>query len=64
MMNIDNKYNIGDVVYLVTDAEQLPRIVTAITLTKYELIYEVYAGTVQSKHYDFELSLEKSYSFS
>jgi hypothetical protein len=43
-MLVDNKYQIGDVVYLLNDLEQLPRMVTAITIRyggyiEYELTY-------------------------
>lgn len=56
MLNIDNKYTFGDIIYLKTDKEQLPRIVTEIVITKGDLIYGVYAGVVYSKHYDYEIS--------
>lgn len=56
MLNVDNKFDFGQIVYLKTDKEQLPRIVTSMILTKCEIIYEVYAGAVYSKHYDFEIS--------
>lgn len=59
MMVIDNKFNIGDIVYVTTDQEQLPRIVTSIKLTMAEVIYVVFQSTVSSEHYDFELSREK-----
>jgi len=56
MINIDNKFDFGQIVYIITDKEQLPRMITAITLTKKDIIYECFAGTIQSKHYDYELS--------
>lgn len=56
MINIDNKFDIGQIVYLRTDKEQLPRIITEIVVTKGELIYGVYAGTIYSKHYDYEMT--------
>ena len=61
MMVIDNKYDFGDIVYLLTDKEQLPRIIRGIEIFKAgELLYAVNCGTQESRHYEFELSLEKN----
>lgn len=59
MINIDNAYNIGDMVYLKTDRDQLQRIVFSINITKRELTYRLACGATISDHYDFEISLEK-----
>ena len=56
MINIDNKYDFGQIVYLLTDKEQLPRIVTSIKLLKNYLIYELTTGIIVTQHYDFEIS--------
>lgn len=58
MINIDNKFDIGQTVYLKTDTEQIKRMVTGFTVTKNDLIYEVSCGTIVSKHYDYEMSEE------
>jgi hypothetical protein len=58
MMVIDNKFSIGQIVYLVTDSEQLKRIVSRIIVTPTGLVYELNSGVVQSSHYDFEISDE------
>lgn len=56
-MKITTKYNIEDSVYLVTDSEQVERIITAITIYPNNLImYELMCGVEQSDHYEFELS--------
>ena len=55
---INNAYEIGDVVYLKTDKEQLPRIVYCIKVYKNDYSYELACGTVTSGHYDFEISKE------
>lgn len=60
-MVIENLYNIGDFVYIVTDSDQLRRQVTGIIVTGTTLIYELQQGTGSSKHYEFELSAEKQY---
>ena len=58
-MVIENKFNIGQTVYLVTDQDQKPRIILSIAVNKYDLIYEMTSGTDTSRHYDFEISEEK-----
>lgn len=61
MMVIDNKFEIGQIVYVITDTDQLPRIVTSFEVTPGSiLVYRVYCGTVNSSHYDFELSHERN----
>jgi len=57
MMVIKNEHDFGDVVYLKTDREQLPRIVVCILCYKQgELLYKLVCGTIQSDHYDYEIS--------
>lgn len=59
MMVVDAKYTFGDVVYLITDREQLPRIVVCILCYKAgEVLYKLNAGTISSDHYDYEISKE------
>lgn len=61
MIVIENKYEIGDTVYLKTDAEQQARIVICFKVYKAgEIMYELVSGTIQSSHYDFEISSEKN----
>ncbi len=60
-MVIDNKYEIGDIVYLITDKEQEQRMVSSIVVYKAgELVYKLVCGTTYSEHYDFELSDTKN----
>jgi hypothetical protein len=59
MMVIDNKYSIGETVYLTTDDEQKKRVVTAITVRTLGVIYELSCGVAVSNHYDFEMSAEE-----
>jgi hypothetical protein len=59
MMVIENKYEVEQIVYLKTDGDQLPRMVTSIVVNKYDLLYELTNGTFVSKHYDFEITDEK-----
>jgi len=58
-MLIDNKYNIGDKVYLETDAEQKYRIVTGISIRANSITYALCCDVTESWHYDFEIIEEK-----
>lgn len=58
-MVIENKFNFGDVVYLKTDPEQRPRIVTTFSVGATSILYELSSGTITSWHRDFEITYEK-----
>lgn len=61
MMVIDNKFDIGESVYLRTDREQYERIVTAMCYRMNGILsYELVCGTLSSWHYEIELSKEKN----
>ena len=53
MMVIDNKFEIGDTVYLKTDAEQLPRLICGFMVSPNGLLYELAQGKETSRHFDF-----------
>lgn len=55
MMIVDNKYGLGDIVYIATDPEQSQRMIVEIIITKGDLMYRVSLGTSVSVHYEFEL---------
>lgn len=62
MMIVDNQYNIGDIVYLKTDEDQLARQVFSIEIYKNgEMMYKLVQGIQTSSHYAFEISTEKNY---
>lgn len=56
MTVIDNKYELGDFVYLVTDNEQVKRIVTMIKVFPGGVMYQLSAGKEYSDHYECEMS--------
>lgn len=61
MIVIDNKFEHGDVVYLKTDDEQKPHIVSKIEIFKGgELLYGLINKKEVSSHYEFEISTEKN----
>jgi len=57
-MLIDAKFKIGDTVYLQTDIDQQKRLITGINLRVNSIVYLLSCGTVESYHYDFEISSE------
>jgi hypothetical protein len=57
-MNVDNIFNLEDIVYLKTDKDQCERIVTGLRISKYDIIYQLNCGDNESCHYDFEISDE------
>ena len=60
MIIVENEYEIGSIVYLKTDEEQSPRIITSITVYSMgDLVYHLGKGTESSQHYEFELSKDK-----
>lgn len=59
MMVIDTKFNIKDIVYLVTDSEQRERIVTCIVVKENSIMYELVSGTESTWHNDFEITVNK-----
>lgn len=59
MMIVDNKFKIGERVYLATDPEQLVRIVSGIMVRQGTLIYELSCGERATNAYDFEISSER-----
>ena len=58
-MVIDNKYGLGQTVYLITDTEQRPRIVTAVNvLVGGGLRYALSQGVSETWHYEAEITDE------
>ena len=55
-MKINNKFELRQVVYLKTDVDQSPRLVTSIRIDSTGLIYQISCGTQTSDHFDFEIS--------
>lgn len=54
------KFNLGDIVYLKTDNEQLPRIVTGFTIRNKEyIIYLLSCISDETEHYEIEITDEK-----
>jgi hypothetical protein len=56
MMVIDNKYEIGQVVYCCTDKEQQPRMITGIMVRPTAILYVVSLNGNESYFYEIEIS--------
>ena len=60
MMHINNKFSIGQVVYLVTDEDQEPHIVLSITvLTGGNLCYLLASGRCEYIASEIEISVDR-----
>ena len=55
-MVIDNKFDIGDFVYLITDIQREKRIVTELVISKSSILYTLASGGYNTEHYDFKIT--------
>lgn len=61
-MLLDTQYELGDIVYLKTDADQFERQVTAITISlSGGVTYTLMSGVEMTYHYEKEITKEKNY---
>jgi hypothetical protein len=56
MTLIESEYELGQIVFLKTDSEQLKRIVKQICFSSKGMDYNLVNGTVSTWHSDFEIS--------
>ena len=59
------KFELGETVYLKTDTDQLPRIVTELSISgssmrEHVVIYELSQSDLSSKHYSAEMSRNRN----
>ena len=60
-MTINNKYHIGQTVYLITDDQQLPRMVIGIKVcAKFGMLYYLACGEKETIHAEIEVSSDKT----
>lgn len=57
---IDNKFNIGQLVYLKTDPDHLARVVCRFTVAPTGITYALNCGSLESFHFDFEITEDKT----
>ena len=60
-MNINNKFKLQQCVFLITDTEQLIRIVTGIQISNNGLLYRLACGVTDSWHFEYEIAEQKNY---
>lgn len=61
-MLVKTKYEFGQEVYLITDVDQHPHLITEVVIKPASLIlYELSCGHEASIHYEFEISDAKRY---
>jgi hypothetical protein len=59
-MTINNKFDIGDHVYILTDKEQDMGIITGILINPRDIVYFVSRDSDVNRFYDFELSKDEN----
>lgn len=62
MMLLDNNFDLGDIVFLKTDPDQMPRMVVEIRACLDGCLYVLSLGSDTSIHYDLEISKQKKYA--
>jgi len=60
-MTINNKFELKQVVFLITDNDQYQRIITGIQISQNNLLYRLACGTSESWHFEYELATDKTY---
>lgn len=58
-IQVNIEFEIGDIVYLKTDVDQLPRQILSYQIDDTSTLYNIISGTVTSTHYGVELSHDK-----
>ncbi len=61
-ITVKSEHQIGDIVYLRTDAEQSPHIVVGIVIISSGLMFDLKTGAKVSTHYDYEITKDKDQS--
>jgi hypothetical protein len=56
MIVLDNENELGDIVYLKTDVNQYPRMVTAFKYSGGGITYQLSSGTLDCWHFGIEVS--------
>lgn len=59
-MTINNKFDIGDHVYVITDKEQDMGIITSILINPRDIVYFVSRDRDEGRFFDFELSKDEN----
>lgn len=60
-MKINNKFELGQAVFLITDTDQRVRMVTCIKISLTGILYYLACGTEETQHYENEIAEDKKY---
>ena len=60
-MNINNKFELEEIVFLITDNDQYQRIITGIQIYKNGILYRLACGVADSWHYEYEIERNKTF---
>lgn len=58
-MTIANEFTFGETVYLKSDKDQLPRIITGLMVRPGSVLYYLSSSTHETLHYGIEISKDK-----
>lgn len=61
-MKIDTKFNIGEIVFLITDEDQKARMVVSLKIYDKGILYCLACGTEETYHYEMEIASQKSFN--
>jgi len=61
-MTLNNKYQLGEIVYLITDTDQSKRMITGIQVSFEHLLYRLACGITDSWHFESEITRDKKYN--
>ena len=57
-MRFETEYDLGEMVYLITDPDQFKRMIIEISFTPNEVSYKLALGDTESWHYEIEIDRE------
>ena len=61
-INLEIEFELGEIVYLITDKEQNERIVSGLTLRPNKtILYTLACGSYESTHFEIEINRNKNY---
>lgn len=60
-MKIETKFDLSQIVFLITDQDQKERIITGIIVRPYGCLYYLSCGTEETTHYEMEFCSDKNY---
>jgi hypothetical protein len=55
-MTLSCEYKFGQIVYLITDPEQLERMITAVQFQDKTVMYQLRQGAAETWHFEIEIS--------